>query len=683
MWGMFFVAYLVGCILLFLPGFMLLGSTRLDKLVCICCAPLVSTVLYCVLGIVYGGAGITTSALVLVAPIIVCTCSIFCLHKLYSHVRGKKNKFALVHQKNDWILFVIYAIAGFLLVTFVFVKELDGPGSFIQEYDNWSHLGGVQMFLDTGVFSSFRTSLYHLSETDVASPFIEGGGFYPSAWQTIVAFVVSICHVPVTVGTNAVNALLIGTVCPLSMYVLLKTLFPHDRLVVASGVLLVLACTSFPWDFVIFGPLYPNLMSYAMLPAVIAVFIVLVKKSDISLLLRDGILFVIGCCAIVFTQPNGIFTAALFLAPFCVHEVYTRAIEHGVTRRQARGAGCITVFVIFVIWMLFYNAPALAILTRFVWPKTVNIYQACADVVLFSMTSHPVQLLLTAFIIIGIVKITSQPRMRWIIVSYVLMSLGYVLSVATEGELKHIVGGFWYTDSHRLAANVGLVAVVIAAVGLASVGQFCIARFVAYRTRVAPTQHTRKRGIAIVGIVVVLIFVYYPSFDVKGLGRLTTAFGDLRDTIHVQNDTKVSNVLDEKKQAFLRQVKETVPTDASIINSPNDGSGFAYGLYDMRMYYRQFSVPENPEKETPESQLIRLQLNTISSNSQVREAVKKTGLRYVVLLDQGHPDRDEERRYFTVYSPHDWEGIQSIKDDTPGFRTVLKQDDMRLYEILP
>ena len=33
------------------------------------------------------------------------------------------------------------------------------------------------------------------------------------------------------------------------------------------------------------------------------------------------------------------------------------------------------------------------------------------------------------------------------------------------------------------------------------------------------------------------------------------------------------------------------------------------------------------------------------------------------------------------FREQDWLGLSSISDETPGFKTVLSQGDMRLYEI--
>ena len=38
--------------------------------------------------------------------------------------------------------------------------------------------------------------------------------------------------------------------------------------------------------------------------------------------------------------------------------------------------------------------------------------------------------------------------------------------------------------------------------------------------------------------------------------------------------------------------------------------------------------------------------------------------------------------YDLGYLDEEWVGIDGIRDDTPGFRVLLSQGDMRLYEIV-
>ena len=51
----------------------------------------------------------------------------------------------------------------------------------------------------------------------------------------------------------------------------------------------------------------------------------------------------------------------------------------------------------------------------------------------------------------------------------------------------------------------------------------------------------------------------------------------------------------------------------------------------------------------------------------------------MLLLDQGM--RTNQTKHFWSYYPEQWSGIEGITDQTPGFKTILAEKDMRLYKI--
>ena len=53
---------------------------------------------------------------------------------------------------------------------------------------------------------------------------------------------------------------------------------------------------------------------------------------------------------------------------------------------------------------------------------------------------------------------------------------------------------------------------------------------------------------------------------------------------------------------------------------------------------------------------------------------------YVLLLDQG-VSRKKGTWLAQYKDPESWRGIDSITDDTPGFKPILSDGEMRLYEI--
>ena len=74
-------------------------------------------------------------------------------------------------------------------------------------------------------------------------------------------------------------------------------------------------------------------------------------------------------------------------------------------------------------------------------------------------------------------------------------------------------------------------------------------------------------------------------------------------------------------------------------------------------------------------------MNEYATNGDVQEAVKKTDAKYLLLLDVDVNDKAQTRYWFDHYYEELWQGMDAITEETPGFKVVLAEGDMRLYEI--
>lgn len=679
MWLTFFVAMLAAIAFLFAPGILALSGYCNSNVKIICFAPLFSVASYGVLAIVYSYFNIQCSVASMVGAALALALLCFAAGKLLFGGRRSCCIGPCDSSPSKFRELCLYFLVGILAVGVFFIKNLDGPFSFFQAFDNGAHLATLRAFLESGSFSPFGT-VYPL-DSDV-SPFIFSSSFYPSAWHVIVALISLSTHVPITEAVNAVNASLIAIVFPAGMYLLVDYLFGEYSKAVLLGAIVSLSVVSCPWDFVIFGPLYPNLLAFVLVPSGITAFMLAIDGlKDLSFAVTLGriALFCFGCIAIALAQPNGIFTMAMFLAPFLVDRVYkaTNKGEIGQFSRPAVAALGMMLFVL-LVWTAFYISPALSGLVQFNWAATTSPVQAVMDVVTFGMAGAPVQPLLSIACIFGISALWKKPGARWVVAPYFLASISYFLCVSTEGFLKHYIAGFWYTDPHRVAALVGLFAIPLIVVGVTRL--FESAYNLAMARVVLKAEGGRKCKIAVGIYAVLTALLWFPSFELRGIASIETGFGYLGDNIYIQNDDQAAKVLTHEEEQFARKALKLVPDDALVINSPNDGSAFLYALDNVNLLYRSFSLP-SLDSELPESVAIRLRLDEMVDNPNVLEAVKRFGAEYVLLLDQGE-DEGENRQRFWSYFPDQWAGIESVTGETPGFTEILTEGDMSLLKIV-
>ena len=236
--------------------------------------------------------------------------------------------------------------------------------------------------------------------------------------------------------------------------------------------------------------------------------------------------------------------------------------------------------------------------------------------------------------------------------------------------------------------NITLFAMPIAALGLdAAASLFGLAAKRDAETPPArhasaqPTTTPRHSalGAALLTGIVVLTFLPTLTFPVGDGITIKTAFGTASTKVGERYATTNDHIYGADEIAFVESALKTIPEGALVLNSPNDGSVWAYGANDLNTYYRH----TRPWSDIEQSALIREHLSEYATNEDVQNAVKYTGAEYVLLLDKNVAyDKGIWLGQYHEKDGDDWVGINSIDDDTPGFEVVLAEgDEMRLYKI--
>ncbi len=677
MWSDFVLAVLVGVALLYLPGFLLVRLVASSNVTSFVYAPVVSLTMYCAMGAFNYSLGIHSSVVsigVLALGVVV---------GAYAVALGiRRSVKSLWRPACDGDLgsmarCSLYIGVGVVAASLLFVLPLDGPASLVQTYDNVHHFGLVRSFVDSGDWSLLHTSLY-LDEAGRAVNPLPGAGYYPAAWHVLCAMVVGASSVDLPVVVNSVNFILVAIAFPSAVFMLVKTLFPDNARVVVLGAVCVAAFGAFPWVLVDVWPLYPNTLSLTMMPSVIACFI---RVCSDNVTCRRRVLygsgFVVGLLCLTFSQPNSIFSMAVFLIPFCIYRAsciaYQRCPRDGKKAVRAFVVGAATLLAICVIWLLLTAAPFLQAVVGYYWPPITSGVQGAFDVLKLLFAGSVSQPVLAVFVFLGIAYACIQRRYLWIACSYALSCLiYYVASTFGDTWIKHVMSGFWYTDPYRIGAFASIFAIPLAAMGL----------YFAMKVveRILESAYQRKGSFwklvpAIAVVVPFAVFVYAPNAVTAGRWD---AFRGFIETAASLNDNAATGLYDSREKAFVEEVKQVVSDDELIVNHPYDGSLFAYSVSDLNIYYRYIAGYGFPG-ETPKSVSIREGLAGWPNCQKTKEALRSVDARYVLLLDI---DRKRAKDVALSYDEGAWIGLETITDETAGFEVVLRDGDMRLYRIL-
>lgn len=678
-----YIGFLLAIVFLFLPGCVLVQALniKVQLPLAIIMAPVVSAAYYGLLGTAYTIAGIQSSPATLLAPI-----AILLAVELVLYLKdGNRRAFI---KKDEAAAIVLYAAVGVLIGWYVFVRSLTSHSGMVEQYDVVFHANLIRKFIETGNFSCIGVNVGTLDASFYGS---SATGFYPAAWHEVVALVVISTGIPLTMAMNAVNWVYCSVVFPAGMLGLFKVVFKDDRQKILIGSIAPLAFTAFPWRDLLWGPIFPNTASFCCMPAVTVAFMLFFSSDGIAIgkgkLLAAG---VVGIAGLGMLQPNAVFAAAIFVVFYIMHimnspenanglAMHSRGKNHAA--RNRRLLSLLLFVACIVVWTLLYRSSFMhGVVSYSDWTAYTTAVQAFVNILTQSYMmgmgyyTFP-QLCLAAVVLLGFATALLRRETRWLAAPYSFFCIAFIINVSTDGFLKRYLTGFWYSDPNRIAAICAIMAMPFAVIGL-SLLYMWVRAIIARYSDVPEKLHGALPALCVTAVF--LLMNYYPNYINPSDGAaVTTAFGEIRSQYEIAYQ-KLSPYT-ESEEAFARQCLEILPEDALVINNPGDGSVIAYGFDGLHVMYDEVETGVNASAaaDSSESQIIRSSLVDIANNSAVKEAVADTGAKYIILLSRDDGDTSATNKFVA----DEWAGISSINDETPGFKLLLSDGQMRLYEI--
>lgn len=676
-WISFICAIAAASFLLFFPGYLLLYPFRSIRLPKLAIAPIVSIFITCLTGVITSTLFQSINVWVFIClelaiPVFVLVASF--VWRCAGYVQMSAGSCSgYLNTKDAGFHQVLYLVVGFIAAVYVFVSVLGSPDFFSVSIDNSYHLNEIHALASTGCYSPAGIGVY---------PTVSGygsaeAGFYPAAWHVICALVCNVLSVNAAVAINAVNFSFVAFVFPMSCLALLSAI-TEKKSCLALGALICISAYAFPWRLLTFGVLYSNLAAFCLVCSVCSVFLNLTKGEGLSIQNRVllAFLFLFGLFDLFLLQPNGVFSVGVLLLPYAAARLYSFCIVKNLTPLKSFSAavGLIVCFV--AAWIVAYNLPMMQGVVSVSWSHYSSASQMLVNFLCQSYSpDSPSNLVLGLFVIVGLIYTLQRVELRWMSVSYILALVIHFSTGATEAVFKPWFAGFWYADPYRTATLCTLAAFPLAVFGGSIV-------FDELRKRLLDEKQMSigsfNRLYPAIFVALFVATVFYPSFQIPGMFNVEMVFGKTRNVIKQNYDMGNPEELNSKELEFASSVKELVG-DSVVLNAPFDGSAFLYGSSDIQVYYRSLHGSLVSDSNEPSaSRAIRNGLYKIESDSEIQEAVKATGARYVLLLDY---DNCKSRGHVITYNPDDWIGIEKINDKTPGFTLLKKSGHSRLYRI--
>lgn len=653
---------------IFAPGCLLTKCLGYDNVKSIAIAPPVSCCIFLTLGVVLHILNINAGV---ISMLLIPTAVLLVIYSLIKHRFGSSN-----NKANQLLILSLHVLIGILLVLLVLFKHQHGFGAFQPDNDNATHLAIIKNMASSKILSVLSTSAYF--DTSVSPEINTAGSFYPSIFHLLAALSILTSGVAVQTAENITAAVIIAMVYTSGCYALFRAIEPSNRNLTIAGVVGSLLIVGFPWRFIVWGPLYPNLLSLSLIPAALSVEIEIcnsIKENKLDL--RQVFLFLLTIIAVSGSHPNGLFTFGVLSIGLLSDTLFSKV------RATTKKGKFIPVFAtlgflacVIAIWTICFLLPAFQGVVNYKWPANQSLHKAVISLLFFGFTRDSGDPILLILLCIGIVHTMRRKEFRWLVASYLLTAFMFIIAVSSDGVVKQYLCGFWYCDHNRIAACTSLAAMPLICIGIASV-------FSLLDNSVSNCHSIKTKGTPIIKLsasVLIILIVCFPFFIDNYLGYPTT-FQDYKRLLDYKFDKESPSVYSSDEVDFVNKSDKLIKPGAKVINIPFDGSCLAYDIQGLNTYYRDPHISGSKNStETEHSWLYRKQLSNYLDCQQIRDALKNDHIEYVLMLDDGESEGEPER-YFAGYNENDWSGITSINENTPGFSLVLAKDDMKLYRI--
>lgn len=560
----------------------------------------------------------------------------------------------------------LYLVVSLVLVTWIYVKNLDGPGSLIPLYDNAHTLSLINSFAKTDCYGPLLSSVY----LDTPQLF-KGLSYYPAVLHSIAALAANMFGCSAPEALNIVVFDILFLVLPLSARSLIKSAFPGNREAELFGVFSPFVFYAFPWGLLIFGPLQTYLVGLSFVPAVLSAFISLADWHNASYMSYFG-LSAAGLATVSLCHSSALFSVGVLAIPLIIKAAISVPPFKAFSWKGKSLVVVATLATILGIWLISYNLPFLKGTVSYTWRAFMAPSQAFSAVLGLSLTDSPSQPIVALLVVIGAFScIRRREGSSWLIASTFLVALVYCIDVTADGWLKQLLGGFWYTDSRRIAAML-----IIPMIPLFSSGVGCIYSDV--KINVENKKDTKASSKAMgTGVALVLIaFSFGPDMSLCGSINLPSAISFARSSLESLYSLQARQLLDKEELDAGQEIAAITSDGGLVLNNALDGSALYYSVCGVNVLNRTCGSGRG----TDENADLSKSAVDYASNPDIKKKMDNLDIRYVLQLDSGACPSD--RNTFVLnYNPSDWSGIQNITPETPGFDLVYSEGDIRLYHL--
>jgi hypothetical protein len=478
-----------------------------------------------------------------------------------------------------------------------------------QWWDAMFHANAIRYIADTG--DTDPSALNALGQ--VGNP----SYYYPNAYHILNAAVLQVVGHPPQL-LNASTALVVA-LFGLSIISLLKQ-FGQPPALCAAAAILSSAFVFFPYDLIVWGPLFPFTMAVALVPAWLALLAATLDRTPTP---ESVALLGIASVGLLAIHPSAAFAGTVLA---CALLLQRWLAKRHVQRRD------VLVLLVAGGAVALLGLPLLAGVlgaragSGMDFPATHAPSEAVGELLtLMSRSREYPQWWLVGISVLGMLRLEPIRSLFWYLIGSASFGILFVLAVSYEGRIVAVLTAPWWNDGWRLAALFTPALLVLAASGCILAQEMILKVGRTMPSVIGSTIRQRHQLLAAPTLVGVLLIV---SIGSEGFYRL-------------DHERRVSQlfpdgpVLSIAERDALRRLGDVVPVGSMVMNDPQDGSAWMWALEGVRPAFGAALVEpaRNIANLGPERYVLLEHFNEIDENVYVQQAARSLHIEYVYVTE--------------------------------------------------
>jgi hypothetical protein len=533
-----------------------------------------------------------------------------------------------------------------LLMMYVATADLQG---IPQGWDANFHANVVRFIADTGNADPAALAAIHYYDDPV-------GFYYPNGFHLFASIVYELTGAPVATVLDAATAV-IPPILTVGLVGMLRRFRVRPALA-ASVALLSISVQALPYDLIWRGPLLPNALGLALVPA----FITLLHTALADRSIPAIALVPVGAGALVAIHPSNAFVAAIYGAAFIAERwlLSRKVIKVDLVLLAVAGVGAIAFSMPAVLGSI-SNAANEPIFT---WAADLPFPHALGDLVMFSHGSDFPRIWMTGLLIVGVANIRKLRQQWWLLAASGLFAIFFLLAAGYQRDWIAALTRPWWNDRWRLIAAAAPGLMLLTAQGLVSIVDWTRRRLpVLVETRlparVPERVAVRARSLAGTAGGWLRRPLVAPALVVLVLLVLTNGMYAGTNLNRVSRFYEGWPAVTPNEQAAYEELGKLVPKGAMVMNQGTDGSAWMYAIAGVK----PVNGHADQTKLGPRQKLLQAKFNRLDTNPEVQQVVADMNIRYVIVgegflggitrRDPGLRDLDKVRSLTLVYENRD------------------------------